>query len=159
MSLVLTRPPKLPKQKERSQRVYTLHSSPNNVFAWRLDNERMKTATVVFKRQQDAVFMAKMIEEHVVREKEWPNVSVVNNVFSLYGNGSSNNNSVDPEIIEVRSWDTEQLRIFCVTAYLDIVSLNSVEKISDGFKLNGELITLSVPIEFYIDRLAVLYEL
>jgi hypothetical protein len=119
----------------------------------------MKTATVVFKRQQDAVFMAKMIEEHVVREKEWPNVSVVNNVFSLYGNGSSNNNSVDPEIIEVRSWDTEQLRIFCVTAYLDIVSLNSVEKIRDGFKLNGELVTLSVPIEFYIDRLAVLYEL
>jgi hypothetical protein len=118
----------------------------------------MKTATVVFKRQQDAVFMAKMIEEHVVRENEWPNVSVVNNVFSLYGNGSSKN-SVDPEIIEVRSWDTEQLRIFCVTAYLDIVSLNSVEKIGDGFRLNGELMTLSVPIEFYVDRLAVLYEL
>jgi len=158
MSLVLTRPPNFQKQKERSQRVYTLHSSPNNVFAWRLDNERMKTATVVFKRQQDAVFMAKMIEEHVVRENEWPNVSVVNNVFSLYGNGSSKN-SVDPEIIEVRSWDTEQLRIFCVTAYLDIVSLNSVEKIGDGFRLNGELMTLSVPIEFYVDRLAVLYEL
>jgi len=158
MSLVLTRPPKLPRTEVRSQRVYTLHSSPNNVFAWNLDNENAKTATVVFKRQHDAVFMAKLIEEHVVREKEWPNVSVVNNVFSLYGNGSPTN-PYETEIIEVRAWEIEQLRIFCVTAYLDMVALNSVEKLLDGFKLSGEVLSLSVPSEYYVERLKFLYNL
>lgn len=158
MSLVLTRPPRLPRTEVRSQRVYTLHSSSNNIFAWNLDNEHMKTATVVFRRQQDAVFMANIIEEHVVREKEWPNVSVVNNVFSIYGNNSTNK-LVEPGIIEVRPWEVEQLHVFCVTAYLDIVALNSVDKIRDGFKLNGELLSLSVPNEFYVERLGYLYDL
>lgn len=158
MSLVLTRPPKTPPTEVRSQRVYTLHSSPNNVFAWNLDNENMKTATVVFKRKRDATFMSNIIQEHVLREKEWPNVSVVNNVFSLYGNGM-NAHPYESDIIEVRSWEIDRLRVFCVTAYLDIVSLDSVEKTREGFKLNGELLSLSVPIEFYVDRLGYLYEL
>lgn len=118
----------------------------------------MKTATVVFKRRKDAVFMAKIIEEHVVGEKEWPNVSVVDNVFSLYGNGTTAHPD-EAGLIEVRSWEIDRLRVFCVTAYLDIVSLDSVEKTRDGFKLNGDLLKLSVPVEFYIERLGYLYSL
>ena len=156
MSLTITRPP--PPQiatAQESQRVYTLHSGPNKIFAWRLDNERVKTATVVFKRQEDALFMAHMIEKHVTREKEWPEVSVMDNIFKLYGNDPA---EVENNIIDIKTWDFDSLCIFCVRSYLDIVTLNSLTKQNDGFKLTGDVISLSVPIEFYVDRVRSMYE-
>lgn len=152
MSVVLTRPPPKPTVGTGSRKVYTLHSSPNNVFAWNLDNELMKTATVVFKRRTDATFMAEMIEKHVVRQKEWPNVSIVDNVFSLYGSGSPTE-TYENNIIVIKSWNLDDLRIFCVNAYLDMITLNSIDRDDNVFRLNGELFALSVPIEFYVDRL------
>lgn len=156
MSVVLTRPPPKLTVGAGSRKVYTLHSSPNNVFAWNLDNELMKTATVVFKRRSDAAFMAEMIEKHVIRQKEWPNVSVVDNVFSLYGSGTPTV-SYENDIIEIKSWDIDDLRIFCVTAYLDMISLSSIDKNDEVFRLNGELLSLTIPIEFYVDRLNSMY--
>lgn len=156
MSLVLTRPPPRASSKRGGRKVYTLHSSPNNVFAWNLDNDSMKTATVVFKRHQDAAFMAQMIENHVLLEKEWPDVSVVNNVFKLYGNGKPAH-PYENDLIEIRSWDMDKLRVFCVTSYLDMISLNSVTKTDDVFKLNGELLSLSVPSEFHVSTLNLKY--
>jgi hypothetical protein len=116
----------------------------------------MKTATVVFKRRSDAAFMAEMIEKHVLRQKEWPNVSIVDNVFSLYGSGTPTT-EYENDLIEIRSWDLDDLRIFCVTAYLDMISLSSIDRDDGVFKLNGELLSLTVPIEFYIDRLNLMY--
>jgi hypothetical protein len=121
-----------------------------------LDNELLKTATVVFKRRSDAAFMAEMIEKHVIRQKEWPNVSIVDNVFSLYGSGTPTT-EYENDLIEIRSWDLDDLRIFCVTAYLDMISLSSIDRNDGVFKLNGELLSLTVPIEFYIDRLNLMY--
>jgi len=156
MSVVLTRPPPKVTVGAGSRKVYTLHSSPNNVFAWNMDNELMKTATVVFKRRSDAAFMAEMIEKHVLRQKEWPNVSVVDNVFSLYGSGTPTA-SYENDLIEIKSWEFEDLRIFCVTAYLDMISLSSIDKNDEIFRLNGELLSLTIPIEFYVDRLNSMY--
>jgi hypothetical protein len=156
MSVVLTRPPPKLTVGAGSRKVYTLHSSPNNVFAWNLDNELMKTATVVFKRRSDAAFMAEMIEKHVLRQREWPNVSVVDNVFSLYGSGTPTV-SYENNLIEIKSWELEDLRIFCVTAYLDMISLSSIDKNDEIFRLNGELLSLTIPIEFYVDRLNSMY--
>jgi hypothetical protein len=47
--------------------------------------------------------------------------------------------------------------VFCVTAYLDMISLNSIVRDDSVFRLNGELLSLNVPIEFYIDKLNVKY--
>jgi hypothetical protein len=116
----------------------------------------MKTATVVFKRRSDAAFMAEMIEKHVIRQKEWPNVSIVDNVFSLYGSGTPTT-AYENDLIEIKSWDLDDLRIFCVTAYLDMISLSSIDRNDGVFKLNGELLSLTVPIEFYVDRLNLMY--
>jgi hypothetical protein len=118
----------------------------------------MKTATVVFKRRADAAFMAEMIERHVLREKEWPDVSIADNVFSLYGSGSSSI-AFQEDLIEIKSWDLEDLRVFCVTAYLDMISLSSIDKDDGVFRLNGELLSLNVPIEFYVQRLGYLFEI
>ena len=156
MSIVLTRPPPKLAIGAGSRKVYTLHSSPNNVFAWNVNNDQMKTATVVFKRRADAAFMAEMIEKHVVRQKEWPDVSIADNVFSLYGSGTATV-PYDHDLIEIKSWDMEDLRVFCVTAYLDMISLNSIVRDDSVFRLNGELLSLNVPLEFYIDKLNVKY--
>lgn len=158
MSIVLTRPPPKVAIGGGNRKVYTLHSSPNNVFAWNLQNDSMKTATVVFKRRADAAFMAEMIERHVLREKEWPDVSIADNVFSLYGSGSSSI-AFQEDLIEIKSWDLEDLRVFCVTSYLDMISLSSIDKDDGVFRLNGELLSLNVPFEFYVQRLGYLYEI
>lgn len=137
-----------------SKRVYTLHSTPNTVFAWRTSSETMKTATVVFRRQKDALLMAHMIERHVRQNKEWPSTTMFD--FQLYtGHG---NNSDELELIDVRQWDMDHLKVYCVEAYLDMITLSSLTPSSEGFNMNGELISLNVPFEFYVDRLNQLWE-
>jgi hypothetical protein len=154
---VAIRPPTIRRQMstdQGSKRVYTLHSSHNNVFAWRTSNENMKTATVVFRRQQDALLMAHMIERHVRQNKEWPSTTMFD--FQLYtGHGK---HSAELELIDIKQWDMENLKVYCVEAYLDMITLSTLTPTRDGYNLNGELLLLNVPFEFYADRLNQLWE-
>ena len=149
MSLTIVRPPpKLITTKEESQRVYTLHSSPNQIFAWRTSHQNMKTSAVVFKRHEDALLMAHMIERHVRQKKEWPSVTMFD--FHLEPGPQRIGR---PELVEIRPWVMESLKVYCVKAYLDMVTLNRLMPIEAGFKINGELVSLDVPIEFYAHQL------
>jgi hypothetical protein len=139
---------------QEGKRVYTLHSSPNTVFAWRTSHENMKTATVVFRRQKDALLMAHMIERHVRQNKEWPSSTMFD--FQLDSGPGADSN--DLELVDVRPWDFEKLKVYCVEAYLDMITLSTVTPSTDGFSINGELISLNVPFEFYADRLNQLWE-
>jgi hypothetical protein len=119
----------------------------------------MKTSTVAFARRQDAAFMARLIETYVVREKQWPNVSVVDNVFRLYGSGLIDvfdENDLEG-FIEIKSWSLDDLRVFCAQAYLDMITLKKVTKKNDSFVLNGECISLDVPEQFYAEYLNYLF--
>lgn len=160
MSLVAIKPPRLTPTKlgNGNRRVYTLHSNQNDVFAWRIDNERVKTATVVFRNQYDAALMAHMIERHVKQEKIWPSVLMPDNTFRLFGG------AVDPmyqcNLIEVRSWNNmDALQIFCVEAFLDMIVLNNLNQSLDKFKLSGEVIKLTVPNDYYVMRLGEIYKI
>jgi hypothetical protein len=158
MSIVATRPPRLaPTQTTYgSRRLYTLHSNPNDVFAWRIDDQRVKTATVAFRRRGDAALMAYMIERHVKQEKSWPDVLVVDNAFSLFG--GKVNPMQENSLIEVRSWNMDSLQVFCVDAYLDLIVLNELgEQQNSKYKLSGDVIKLSVPDEYYALKIAELY--
>lgn len=156
MSLVYTRPPpSLSLQtKQKPQRVFTLHASPNNVFAWTASNKNMKTATVVFRREYDALLMAHMIESHVRQRQEWPS----NNMKDFKLDTGPMNPDEDLHIISVRSWDFELLKVFCVQAYLDMVTLTKLTPSDDGFRITGEMISLDVPVEVYAERLSQLWE-
>jgi hypothetical protein len=154
-SITVTRPPtRVARTAERpNKNVFTLHSNVNSVFAWRTSNENMKTATVVFRRQQDALLMAHMIERHVRQNKEWPSPSMFD--FQL-DNGPVR---AELDLIEIREWDMDSLKVFCVESYLDMVTLSRLTPSNDGFRINGELISLDVPFGFYTERLAYLYDL
>lgn len=140
-----------------SRRLYTLHSTLNNVFAWRLDDQRVKTATVAFRHKGDATLMAYMIERHVKQENRWPDVLVVDNAFSIFGGKIDlmHENS----LIEVRSWNMDSLQVFCVDAYLDLIVLNKLEESYNKYKMSGDVIKLSIPDEYYALKIAELYDL
>jgi hypothetical protein len=160
MSLVVTKPPRLAPAHigHGIRKLFTLHSSPNNVFAWRLDDERIKTATVAFRRRGDATLMAYMIERHVKQEKRWPDVLVVDNAFTIFG-GKINPLQAN-DLVEVRSWSMDSLQVFCVDAYLDLIVLNELdESYNNKYKLSGEVIKLTVPDEYYALKIAELYNL
>ena len=140
--------------KQEPQRVYTLHSTPNQIFAWRTANQNMKTSAVVFKRHEDALLMAHMIERHVRQKKEWPSVTMFD--FQLEPGPQREGR---PELVEIRPWVMDSLKVYCVKAYLDMVTLNRLTPIESGFKINGELVSLDVPIEFYAPHLNYLLEL
>ena len=153
MSVTLVRPPPPVSVGARGggRKWYTLHSHTNNVFAWTFDN-RVKTSTVVFARHQDASFMARMIEAYVIREKQWPAVSTLDNVFRVYGAGLVQ--TEEEGFIEIKSWELDDLRIFCVESYLDMITLKKLtRKNNDTFVVSGDLISLDVPTAFYVERL------
>lgn len=156
MSLVITRPPPAVtlQTKQKPSRVFTLHSSPNNVFAWNSSNKNMKTATVVFRREYDALLMAHMIESHVRQRQEWPS----NDMKDFKLDTGPMNPSEDLHIITVRAWDFELLKVFCVQAYLDMVTLTKLTPSDSGFRITGEMISLDVPTEVYAERLSLLWK-
>ena len=140
-----------------NRKLFTLHSGSNDVFAWRLDDQRVKTATVAFRRRGDATLMAYMIERHVKQENRWPDVLMVDNAFSLFG--GKINPLEENSLIEVRSWSMDSLQVFCVDAYLDLIVLNEFNEAYNKYKLSGDVIKLSIPVELYALKIAELYNL
>jgi len=159
MSLVVTKPPRFAPDKtlDANRRVYTLHSKQNDVFAWRLDDQSVKMATVAFRRKNDASLMAYMIERHVKQENKWPDVRMVDNAFSIFG-GHIDRREIN-SLIEIRQWTMDPLQVFCIDAYLDLIVLNEVRQGENKYKLSGEILKLSIPGEMYALKIAELYNL
>lgn len=155
----LTKPPRFAPSRNSygNRKLFTLHSGPNDVFAWRLDDQRVKTATVAFRRKGDATLMAYMIERHVKQENRWPDVLVADNAFSIFGGNV--NPMHENSLIEVRSWTMDSLQVFCVDAYLDLVVLHEIEESRTKYKMSGEVIKLGIPEELYALKIAELYNL
>jgi len=154
MSITFVRPPPPVRvvSGREGRKWYTLHSHSNNVFAWTLEGNSMKTSTVAFARRQDASFMARLIERYVVREKEWPDVSLAEKVFRIYGSDIINSYE-ENGFIEIKSWSYNDLRVFCAESYLDMITLKKITKKAQTFVLSGELNSLDVPVSFYVERL------
>ena len=142
------RPPITIETDQDSRPVYTIHGRPNSVFALNIPHKNMKTATVVFKRQTDALLMAHMIERHVRQKKEWPSNNIDD--FNLEGGPVIDGPT---ELVSVKKWDLDSLKFFCVLAYLDMFTMTNLNPTEKGFRMNGELISLEVPSEVYAERL------
>jgi hypothetical protein len=159
MATVVTKPPRFAPARTSygNRKLFTLHSGPNDVFGWRLDDQRVKTATVAFRRKGDATLMAYMIERHVKQENSWPDVLVADNAFSIFGGNI--NPMHENSLIEVRSWTMDSLQVFCVDAYLDLIVLHELEESRHKYKMSGEVIKLGIPEELYALKIAELYNL
>ena len=141
-----------PPTDQANQSTYTLHNVPNKVMAWRIKNEKMKTAVVAFKRPRDAQVMGHMIETHYEREKEWPDFT--NPDFSLPA-GNPLVPPVDFKILSIREWSNfDSLKVFCAEHFFDLILVN---RIINGNRIQGYTYSFETPMEFHSDRLEQLY--
>lgn len=160
MSITVLRPPRPPPVRTTygNQRVYTLHSDVNHVFAWHLSGtKRYKSVVVAFKHKNDAELMAHVIERHVIQNKEWPDCSVIDNTFKLYG--GIVHTDKESSMIHVHNWQVDTLKVFCAETYFDMIILNKIRENNNTFKISGEILMLDVPEHMYIERLKRLYGL
>ena len=65
----------------------------------------------------------------------------------------------DLSLIDINTWEMDALKVFCVEAYLDMVTISQLVQTSDGFRISGELVSLEVPYGLYTERLTHLYNL
>jgi hypothetical protein len=98
--------------------------------------------------------MAHMIERHVRQKKEWPSPTMFD--FQLEGGPVVDE---DLTLIDISTWEMDALKVYCVEAYLDMVTISQLVQTSDGFRISGELMSLEVPFGLYTDRLTHLYNL
>ena len=137
---------------QENQPAYTIHNVPNKIMAWRIKNEKMKTAVVAFKRPRDAQVMGHMIETHYEREKEWPDFTDPD--FSLLA-GNILTPPQDFKILNLREWSNfDSLKVFCAEHYLDLIVVN---RVINGNRIQGNTYMFETPMEFHIDRLEQLY--
>jgi hypothetical protein len=112
---------------------------------------------VAFKHRDDAELMAHVIERHVVQNKEWPDCSIVNNTFKLYG--GIVDTARERNLIHVHNWQIDALKVFCAETYFDVIFLNKIRQERDTFRISGEILSIEVPEHMYIERLRKLYNL
>lgn len=136
---------------QTGRQYYTIHSSRNNAFTLKL-NEDVRTAIVGFVKIEDAAVVGNMIETYYIEKKEWP-------VF--FGSGDLSlpegrlNNLAH---VFVREWDFDDLKINCTRNFLDFISVEKLTPRNTRYSLNGNLYIFEAPTEFYRGRLDELYE-
>jgi hypothetical protein len=148
---------KLPKK------YYTIHNYPNTVMAIKLKGyEDLKTSVVSFKTIDDAALVGAMIENHRNKTKEWPifnfedlqddNTLRMTNMISQVNIFSGN--------IYVHEWDElDNLKMYCVSNFLDLINLNTLIRTNDGFSMQGSVYRFHVDNDLYIQRFKQLLEL
>ena len=124
-------PPKVKRAKTlpRSDKYYTIHSHPNNVFGVRVEEET-PTCMVGFKNYEDAYVMGRMLETYFIKTKELPAPECVTN-FTLP--------SADQSVNELKHLfllhnDTENLMAWCTINFLDFLAIDQIIENPDSNK-------------------------
>lgn len=141
MSLVISRPPPT---LELSNKHYTIHTRPNDIFSLKMPY--MKRTTVVsFKKWNDALRIGQMIETHYVHKREWPDTR--SETLSLPSSQLGDN---DLEHIYIQMWNFEELKVLCTKNILDVILIENVfSKDESTFSLAGNIVTFEAPDDFY----------
>lgn len=138
-SLVIPRMPVVLK-KSASHKQYTLHIG-NTIFTV----QHHDTAVISFRKKSDIVAFGRIIECHYELTKEWPILK-----FDDYAVYSMFDKHTKLKYIDVREWDSESLKTFCIT---NAFSMIDVVKFEDEKKLYGKTFKWDVPSNLYIDML------
>ena len=139
----LIRPPSQTVRTRQGKKPYfTLHKHVNSIMAWETATTE-KMAVIAFARHDDIQKMGSMIECHYENTRNWPDFRKM--TFS----GGPFNKLLS--ILDIYEWsDIEELKVFCVTHYLDLII---VEKVSDTFNITGSVMSLSIPLEAHVPYL------
>ena len=140
--MLLAPPPTLPKisTDETARKFYTLHHRTNTAFC--IPHRTQKMAVLSFGRLNDVHIMGHMIENHVKRLGEWPEV----------GEDESMN------MLSVIEWDMEEIKFLCASSYLDLLHVEKLIKTRDGYGISGNRYMFEGNQLFYTTILNQLYE-
>jgi hypothetical protein len=158
---ILPTPPKAivyVNKKPKSNRVYTIHNYNNNPFMLKHEmKEDMNTTIISFKREVDALKFSQLIEIHKQSTNHYPSTTF-EGMASLFLNTNLITENYVPNELYLKSWDYDDLRIYCATHLLNLFVMHSMTlKNENVYNLKGQHIILSIPIESYINILEEMY--
>jgi hypothetical protein len=148
------KPRRLSKTIPKPRNFFTIHSNPNSAFTLKLD-ENTRTSVVGFKDWDDAFFIGKMIETHVLRQKDWPDTREP---------GALSLPTAQPgdilNLVYIQKWDFEELKMTCTKNFLDLIGVEGIVKKKTGsYMFDGNVYKFQADWDFYRDRLTELHEL
>lgn len=146
------RPSKMGRTDETARKFYTLHHTKNTAFCIPGAREE-RTAMVSFNRIQDVMTLGTLIESHVNRFNEWPEIDFKQNI-----NVYSGQISEQLKFLTVNEWSLEQLRILCAASYLDLLHIDKLRESSTGYTISGSRYMFNANQEFYAEVLKHLHE-
>ena len=129
--------------------MFTIHSEKNKLFTLRTDN----TAVLGFKDRNDAIFVSKMIETHIIHENQWPDILSDKLVLPSgidYGNLNH---------VYIQEWEANDLFRMCMSNFLELITVSEILDKNSSINFSGQLASFTESEEYYRRRLDELYEL
>lgn len=148
--------PSRPLKTGRGQKVaYTIHHTPNRVYAIRPKDRTLSVSIVSFMNSENAQLVASMFEEYRRRTMTWPDFMGDHDDSLIL----PSNSSYLLQELTVIKWDLDDLKFYCCNNMLDLITLSSMKQTNEGFRIRGESYKFDAPLEFYQERFTELYQL
>jgi hypothetical protein len=131
------------------KKLFTINSDKNRLFTIRSDN----TAVLGFKDRNDALFVSKMIETHIIHENEWPDILSDKLVLP------SGIDYAELHHVYIQEWEPDAMFRMCVGNFLELFTVSEISDKNSSINFSGQLSSFTESDEYYRKRLAELYEL
>ena len=132
---------------DRPDKFFTLHTRPNTAFAMRLSDDT-KISVVGFRTWGDAYFIGQKLELNYKRTQEWPDIDATQGALVLPAYSGEDALS----LVGIREWDLEELKYYCTSNILDLISVEEIKSEDDTYSFAGNMYKFSAPVEFYMER-------
>ncbi|NBO72496.1 MAG: DUF3110 domain-containing protein [Bacteroidetes bacterium] len=149
-------------KREKDKPIFTVYKHNTGVFSIQLKDfqtQYLKTTVFGFAKEKDAYKFACMIEDHRDITKEWPKKEFEDENIGLKLFHNSYNTREFPNILEIQEWNINDLKIYCMLNFTDLLYLTNIYKNDYGnFNVQGQLIKLETSIEYQAEFLKIMYD-
>lgn len=101
--------------------------------------------------------MGHMIENHVKRLGEWPEVGE-DESMNIFSGGNDLKIEEELDMLSVIEWDMEEIKFLCASSYLDLLYVEKLIKTKAGYGISGNRYMFEGNQLFYTTILNQLYE-
>jgi hypothetical protein len=130
--------------KNKNQKYYTIHTNDKNIFTLTIDD--CLTCVMAFKKKNDAVFIANMIETYYVEEKEWPDVHQNGSITLPMGRLNHLVHS------GIKEWNYDDIKDMCQKNSLDMMSISNIKTNNEIKFTMTHINCMADSIDFYKNR-------
>ncbi len=137
----------------QNKALFTLHCDPNGAFAL---NKSGSIYLMAFRKEQEALEVARAVEHHLMSMNSWPDMKVHNGVFRLYGE-HDRGRSLD--FLRIRRWmKRDELVFFAAVSTLNLGIVSFAKHEADGFFLPFDAVPIKTNARFYSQVFDTMYE-